>query len=250
MPVLVIKKEDQVKGSFNGGKIKENRPVMMNDGKSSRPYSNIFYWAHAWSDEGSILGEHPHEGFEIMSFVLNGEIEHYDTRNKEWRLLSKGDMQIIRAGNGISHSENFKPGSEIFQIWVDPDLSKTLAKPASYDDYKSDSFPVTTTDEMVIKDYKGENAPLNMDTSIVSIREIIFKTESITMELNERNVYSIYLLEGKIELNDDEMSKDDYARIETEKSLKIKVLQENSKIFLIESPARPYYKTYYELFTQ
>ncbi|HKB86998.1 MAG TPA: pirin family protein [Ignavibacteriaceae bacterium] len=250
MPVLIIKKEDQVKGSFNGGKIKENRPVMMNDGKSSRPYSNIFYWAHAWSDEGSILGEHPHEGFEIMSFVLNGEIEHYDTRNKEWRLLGKGDMQIIRAGNGISHSENFRPGSEIFQIWVDPDLSKTLANPASYNDYKSGSFPVITNDEMVIKNYKGENSPLSMDTLIESIKEITFRKENITMELKEKDVYSVYLLEGKIELNDDGMSKDDYARIETEKSLKIKVLQENSKIFLIESPARPYYKTYYELFKQ
>jgi redox-sensitive bicupin YhaK (pirin superfamily) len=248
MPVKIIKKEDQVKGSFNGGEIKENRPVVISDGKSFKPYSNIFYWAHAWSDKGSLLGEHPHEGFEILSFVLNGEIEHYDTKNKDWRPLKKGDVQIIRAGNGISHAENFKGGSEIFQIWVDPDLSKSLEDPATYNDYKSQSFPVTSNEEMTVKVYKGDNSPIEMKASVISIKEIIFKKDEVSMGLDERNVYSVYLLEGKIEINNNEMDKDDFIRIETETEIKIKVLQENSKIFLIESPARPYYKTYYEMF--
>lgn len=248
MPFDILKKDDQVVGSFNGGEIKENRPVVISDGKSFKPYSNIFYWAHAWSDQGSLLSEHPHEGFEIMSFILNGEIEHYDSKNKEWKPLNKGDVQIIRAGNGISHAENFKSGSEIFQIWIDPDLSRTLANPASYNDYKSQCFPVTTRDSMVIKDYKGDNSPLEMEASIYSIREIILKQGEIDIQLDERNVYSIYLLDGKIEINSCEMEKDDYIKIEAEINMKINVLQENSKIFLIESPARPYYKTYYELF--
>lgn len=248
MPFELLKKDDQVIGSFNGGAIKENRPVVINDGKSFRPYSNIFYWAHAWSDQGSLLSEHPHDGFEIMSFILNGEIEHYDTKNKEWKPLSKGDVQIIRAGSGISHAENFKPGSEIFQIWFDPDLSKTLLCPATYNDYKAQCFPVITRDRMVIKDYKGENSPLEMETAVVSIREIILKNGEIDIELNERNVYSIYILDGNIEINNSQMEKDDYIKIDIETSIIINVLQENSRIFLIESPARPYYKTYYELF--
>lgn len=248
MPFELLKKDDQVIGSFNGGAIRENRPVVISNGKSFKPYSNIFYWAHAWSDQGSLLSEHPHEGFEIMSFILSGEIEHYDTKNKVWKPLKKGDVQIIRAGNGINHAENFKSGSEIFQIWIDPDLSKTLTMDASYNDYKSDSFPVTTKETMIIKDYKGDNSPLEMEASIFSIREIILKCAEIKMELNERNIYSLYLLDGKIGINGCEMEKDDYIKIETETNMLIKVLQENSKIFLIESPFRPNYKTYYELF--
>jgi len=248
MPFTVLKKFDQVTGSFNGGAIKENRPVVISDGKSFKPYSNIFYWAHAWSDEGSLLSEHPHEGFEIMSFILKGEIEHYDTHNKIWMPLKKGDVQIIRAGDGISHAENFKAGSEIFQIWIDPDLSRTLANPATYNDYKSESFPVTTKDEMIIKDYKSENSPLEMEASVISIKEITFKKEEISIGLKEENIYSVYLLEGKIEVDNTEINRDDYIKIETEANLKIKVLQENSRIFQIESPSRPYYRTYYELF--
>ena len=42
--------------------------------------------------------------------------------------LSKGDVQIIRSGNGISHAEEIDKNSEIFQIWFDPDLKKSLKK--------------------------------------------------------------------------------------------------------------------------
>ena len=80
-----------------------------------KPYSNLFYWAHAWSDKGSLIGEHPHKAFEILSFVLEGDIEHYDSKLRGWKPLQKGDVQIIRAGSGISHAEKInarKPGIE------------------------------------------------------------------------------------------------------------------------------------------
>ena len=47
-------------------------------------------------------------------------------RNKINGFLKEGDVQIIRAGNGISHAEEIDDNSEIFQIWFDPNLSKTL----------------------------------------------------------------------------------------------------------------------------
>ena len=101
---------------------------------------SIFYWAHAWTTgKRSTIGLHPHQGFEICTFVLRGSINHFDTKlNKR---LDEGDVQIIRSG--ISHSEEILENSEIFQIWFDPDLSKSLKKPASYNDYKIDEFKFT-----------------------------------------------------------------------------------------------------------
>jgi redox-sensitive bicupin YhaK (pirin superfamily) len=89
----------------------------------------LFYWAHARAVKDSTIGLHPHQGFEICSFVLKGEIRHYDTKMKEWRPLQAGDVQIIRAGNGISHSEWMGKDAEMFQIWFDPNLQKTIAHP-------------------------------------------------------------------------------------------------------------------------
>ena len=57
--------------------------------------------------------------------------------------MKRGDAQIIRSGNGISHAEEIMDNSEMFQIWFDPDISKTISKPSTYNDYKSESFPNT-----------------------------------------------------------------------------------------------------------
>jgi redox-sensitive bicupin YhaK (pirin superfamily) len=112
--ITIIRREDQPDGQFNGGAVLEKRPVLYRSGKTS-PYSNLFYWAHAWSEKGSAIGLHPHQGFEILSFVLTGEIEHYDTKNKTWNTLKAGDVQIIRSGNGISHAENCTPVLPFFK---------------------------------------------------------------------------------------------------------------------------------------
>ena len=76
------------------------------------------------------------EILEICSFVLKGKINHYDTQQNKWIPLEQGDIQVIRSGSGISHSEEICDSSEIFQIWFDPDLSKTLTKEATF--YKND----------------------------------------------------------------------------------------------------------------
>ena len=144
--IRIIPKEQQGRGAFNGGEIVENKPIgFPQDHSSVRPYSNLFYWAHARAVTDSTIGLHPHQGFEICSFVLKGEIRHYDTKLREWRPLSAGDVQIIRAGNGISHSEWMGKDGEMFQIWFDPNLEATLSKPASYDDYRSADFPGTVS---------------------------------------------------------------------------------------------------------
>ena len=128
MPVQIIPKAKQGHGAFNGGEIVENKPIgFPQDHSSIRPYSNLFYWAHARAVQDSTIGLHPHQGFEICSFVLAGDIRHYYTKLQEWRPLRTGDVQIIRAGNGISHCEWMGKDAEIFQIWrYDSSSSKGL----------------------------------------------------------------------------------------------------------------------------
>lgn len=104
MTTQIIRREDQADGQFNGGAVREKKTGVLSKG-ANLSILKSFYWAHAWSDKGSTIGLHPHQGFEILSFVLKGEIEHYDTKNKTWLKLKAGDVQIIRSGNGISHAE-------------------------------------------------------------------------------------------------------------------------------------------------
>ena len=142
MSINILKKMTKQMVILTMEKFLKKKPIgFPQDGGKLKPYSNLFYWAHAWAPlNDSIIGLHPHRGFEICSFVLKGEIEHYDTLLDKWIKLSKGDVQVIKAGKGISHSEKLKKGSEIFQIWFDPNIQESLYINASYSDFKIKRF--------------------------------------------------------------------------------------------------------------
>lgn len=248
MSIQLIKVSEQASGQFNGGEILENKPIgFPREGGLLKPYSNIFYWAHAWSDNGSTIGLHPHQGFEIMSFVTEGSIEHYDTAHKEWRKLDKGAAQIIRAGNGISHSEKINPAGHMFQIWFDPNLNKTIQQPASYDDYAHEVFSITEVKGIKTKVYRGKGSPLKMESEGVEITEKWMEAGSFTLNLDSTKTTSIYLVNGEATIGNHKAVKNDFLKIESESELNLEV-NHNLQIFIISSPTVLTYKTYAETY--
>ena len=137
-------------------------------------------------------------GFEICTFVLKGSINHYDTQLNKWIRLDEGDVQIIRSGNGISHSEEILEKSEIFQIWFDPDLSKSLKKPASYNDYKHDKFKFSKFENYSIKHIQNKNSKMWMDSEDIVINEyFIDKSSSLDIKIESDKIHSFFLHEGE-----------------------------------------------------
>jgi redox-sensitive bicupin YhaK (pirin superfamily) len=248
MKIEIYQIKDQAKGNFNNGEILENKPIgFPGENGKLKPYSNIFYWAHAWTtNEKSTIGLHPHKGFEICSFVLKGKINHYDTNQKKWISLSEGDVQIIRSGSGISHSEELMENSEIFQIWFDPDVSKSIHKYPSYNDYKKNDFDIIDLKSKKIKLIKTENSILKMDSEGIIIKEYYFKDKEKhqKIEILENKIHSFFLLNGEIELDKKLIVKGDFFKVSDLKELDIKILS-NSKVFEIVSPKILSYKTYY-----
>jgi len=242
--ISIIPKEEHAYGVFDEGKILERKPIgFPQDGGKVRPYSTLFYWAHAWSDKGGLIGEHPHKGFEIMSFVLSGEIEHYDSKLQGWKKLKAGDVQIIRAGSGIIHAEKINYAASIFQIWFDPDLNKTLSKPASYNDYAAHSFPVFEDKETKTKVMVG-GTQLTMDSKVDYIQEITFYISEKTFPLKDDSVYSFFVLDGSLELNSKKLNTGDYAIVKQEIEMKFSSIEKNARIFIIKTPLDPGFETY------
>lgn len=247
MSIQINKHENQAKGAFAGGLILENKPIgFPQDEGNQKPYSNLFYWANAWSDKGGLIGEHPHKFFEILSFVIEGEIEHYDNKFDRWLSLSKGDAQIIRAGNGITHAEKIKENSRMFQIWLDPNVQETMSKPASYNDYKSADMKYYKENGITYKNYIGNGGPITMDAEGVEINELVIPKGIYHLKLDENKIHSYYLITGKLTINDNGIDKDDFFIVEEENELNINVL-ENSKLFVVSNPKTLSHKSYSQL---
>ena len=247
MKLEIYSTQDQANGSFNGGEILEKKPVgFPSDGGKLKPYSNIFYWAHAWTkSKKSTIGLHPHKGFEICSFVLKGNINHYDTKQNKWINLKEGDVQIIRSGNGISHAEELMENSEIFQIWFDPDLSKTLSEMATYDDYKAEDFEIKKNENGTTKIIKDDDTVFKMSSEGISIRTYHFKNQlnKASIEIRKDKVHSLFIIDGKIELNNQQLEKGTFFKVSESNRLEIKLFSD-TVIFEIVSPINPNYKTY------
>ena len=99
--------------------------------------------------------DHPHRGFETISYILSGEKLHEDSSGGVQKLQS-GDVQWMTAGAGIVHSEmpteDFRErGGRIhsFQIWVNLPAADKWATPG-YQFAAADRIPVATSDDGLI----------------------------------------------------------------------------------------------------
>ena len=94
--------------------------------------------------------DHPHRGFETVTYMIAGRMRHRDSAGNEG-LLQSGGVQWMSAGRGIIHSELPEQDSgrmEGFQLWLNLPARDKMGDPW-YRDIQADSIPEFTTDEGV-----------------------------------------------------------------------------------------------------
>jgi len=239
--IQIQKKSQQFNTTIFNGTFVLNKPVANGFSKTVAPYSNLFYWSHAIALEDCEFGLHPHEGFEIMTFILDGQVTHFDTASKVWTPLGTGDFQVIQSNSGIQHQERISKGTSSFQIWFDPHFYEAIKQNPVYVDYHSIDLETVIENEIKTTTYIGGNSKAFAMTPNLTIKKLTFDNQTKSSLLLDSNCsYTFYVLSGSGLADNQQISKDDAIRLSNTQQLDIDFTGE---LFYIQTPTQLDYKS-------
>jgi redox-sensitive bicupin YhaK (pirin superfamily) len=158
---------------------------------------------------------HPHAGFEVVTYLLDGEFFHRDSQGND-QVARGGDINWMSSGSGITHSEGptasfletEKPIVQLLQIWINLPANKKKLAP-SFTHYPSDVFPVIENDKSWVKvllgEYAGKRSPISTQTSMFLYHLKIKSGESFALAVDEKDSAAFYLMSGKIKVLNEEV---------------------------------------------
>lgn len=155
---------------------------------------------------------HPHDNMEIFSYVLEGALAHKDSMGNE-RVLRPGEIQLMSAGSGVTHSE-FNPSDteicHLLQIWIHP--NKGNLEP-TYTEWKPDDAVREKEKVLVIShDGRDASATIRQDADIYRLK--ISPGNSVEHELGNGRGLWLQVIDGPVNLNDVELNSGDGAKSE------------------------------------
>lgn len=178
---------------------------------------------------GTGFPTHPHRDMEIISYVIDGELTHGDSMGNK-RTLSRGQVQYLSAGTGITHSEyNYSDVTARFlQIWILPD--QRGYKP-NYGDYKFNWDDRKNKWLHIVSGQTG-NAPVKINQDVNFHVLELDKGQEITFPVAEGRQAYLIQIEGTSQVNNIELQMRDAMEI-TEEDIRI-AAAETSHFIVIE----------------
>ena len=159
------------------------------------------------------VGEHPHRGFETVTIVYAGEVEHRDSAGNGGR-IGAGDVQWMTAASGILHEEYHSPDfarsggtMEMAQLWVNLPARSKMA-PAGYQTLLNHDIPSVKLDNdagvlrVVAGDYREHHGPARTFTPI-NVWDLRLNAGGRTvLPLPDGYTVALVVLQGTVRVND------------------------------------------------
>lgn len=183
---------------------------------------------------GRGFGTHPHSNMEIISIPLEGDLQHMDDMGNS-TVIKSGDVQVMSAGTGVSHSEYNKNKNELvkfLQIWVIPNKRDVTPR---YDQISIKNIETKNSLYQILSPNEDDNGVWIHQDAWFHLGEYEpGKMDSYSIKKEGNGVY-IFVLHGEIVVNDQVLNKrDGYGIWETDSF----TLNTNSaaKVLVIEVP--------------
>lgn len=204
------------------------------------------------------LGPHPHRGFEPITFLIEGEQLHRDSLGNE-SLVKSGDVQWTTAGRGIIHAEGpskdfVKRGGTLegIQLWLNLPAAKKMI-PANYQHVKDKDFNVVTSIDgninvqIIAGSLEGKYGKISTQTSVNAYMIKANENGEFNLQLDKSHQSFIYLIKGKVEINDTVLELDKNQLLEFNQdgdSFSIKGVKDSQLLFLSGAPLKEKVATY------
>jgi len=167
---------------------------------------------------GAGFGTHPHKDMEIISYVLDGALEHKDSMGNG-SVIKKGEVQFMSAGTGVTHSEyNHSKTDEVhfLQIWFLPDeegLTPKYEQKFFADEEKRGKFRLVVSKE-------GREGSLSINQDVDMSVALMDGDEEASYDLTEGRKVWLHIARGEIVVNGEKLEAGDGAAIEDISELK------------------------------
>lgn len=185
---------------------------------------------------GQGFGTHPHNDMEIITYVLEGALEHKDSMGNHG-VIRPGEVQHMSAGSGVRHSEFNHSKSEpvhLLQIWLLPDSDGIAPQ------YQQREFGATERNGKLLQVAKSD-ASKNGDASALKIHadvslyaSALRPNETVKYELDPKRHAWLQVARGGLKLNGLELKQGDGAAISKETALEITGTEKDSEFLLFD----------------
>ena len=189
---------------YSGPGVAERSPFLMLD------YAAPYEFQPTTERRG--VGQHPHRGFETVTIVYDGEVEHRDSTGNGG-IIGKGDVQWMTAAGGILHEEFHSPAYaerggpfEMVQLWVNLPKQHKLA-PAGYQGILDARIPAVAlpddagTLRVIAGDYDGNAGPARTFSPINVWDVRLGAGKTVSLPQPEGWTTLVVVLAGTVQLN-------------------------------------------------
>ena len=165
------------------------------------------------------VGQHPHRGFETVTIVYEGEVEHRDSTGAGGK-IGPGDVQWMTAASGILHeefhSQDFTRSGgtlEMVQLWVNLPAKDKLAAPG-YQTLLNAEIPGVAlpngagTVRVIAGDYAGHRGPARTFTPIDVWDVRLGQGHAVDFSLPEGRTLSLVVLKGTVQVNGSQVARE------------------------------------------
>ncbi|AWI26656.1 pirin family protein [Flavobacterium pallidum] len=184
---------------------------------------------------GMGFGTHPHHDMEIISIPLEGDLEHKDSMGNT-AVIRKGDIQVMSAGSGVTHSEynkNQGEAAKFLQIWVIPNKRNVVPR---YDQITLDVADRHNRLQQILSpNADDEGVWIHQDAWFHLGEFDNHITTSYNLKKEGNGIYA-FILKGSFEIDGQTLGTRDGFGISDTNTINITSLSEGAEILLMEVP--------------